>query len=507
MLALRHMKYSRIITLLSAAGILLSVSPAAALSVPLPEIGAAVSPATKKKKQGKKGKTTKGKAKKENKTEALAKKIFNATDEQKQKAKALLEEQGHPDLKTAIEKDNDKAVVAHLICGASAQDALKLSITANKPKYVKICIAAPGIDVNKDEPLRRAASNGHVEIVRLLLQQKGVDINMAEKSYATPLSDAAYFGHTEIVKLLLKQPGIDVNKMAPLASAARRGQLECVKLLLNAPGINVNEVDLNDGATALSCAASREREEIFKLLLKMPGINVNTPDSSGGTPLGDAALYGTPEMVKLLINTQGFDASSWNPVSLAVLKDDIAELKALIQAKKDVNKTDARGMTPLHWAVVTDRIECLRILVKAPGINANIVEDVESYTALHMAAEKNKPECIKLLLTVPGIDPNITSGKQLTPLHRQVTPLYRALDHIECVKLLVADPRVDVNKAPTWGYSPLYNAASEGNIELVKLLLANPNIDVNAGETTPLQRATENGHTEIIKLLEEAGAK
>ncbi len=500
------MKYSRIITLLSAAGILLSVSPAAALSVPLPEIGAAVSPATKKKKQGKKGKTTKGKAKKENKTEALAKKIFNATDEQKQKAKALLEEQGNPDLETAIKSDNDKAVVAHLICGASAQEALNLAITANKPKYVKVCIAAPGIDVNKDEPLRRAASNGHVEIVGLLLQQKGVDINRAEQSNSTPLGDAAYFGHTEIVKLLLKQPGIDVNKMAPLASAARRGQLECVKLLLNAPGINVNEADLDNNATALNYA-SEEHEEIVKLLLKMPGINVNTTDMEGSNPLTSAVFHGTPEIVKLLINAPGFDDSAWNPVSLAVLKDDIAELKALIQAKKDVNKTDARGMTPLHWAVVTDRIECLRILVKAPGINANIVEDVESYTALHMAAEKNKPECIKLLLTVPGIDPNITSGKQLTPLHRQVTPLYRALDHIECVKLLVADPRVDVNKAPTWGYSPLYNAASEGNIELVKLLLANPNIDVNAGETTPLQRATEKGHTEIIKLLEEAGAK
>ena len=455
------MKYHHLLTLLTAAGILLPAQQATAFTSPLPELADGISLAPKKNKKGKKGKTTKGKRKKaEQSNESVARKIFNATDEQKQKAKAFLEQQGNPDLETAIKEDNDKAVVAHLVCGASAQDALKLAILANKPKYVKICIDAPGIDVNKN---------------------------------------------------------------TPLAYAASQGQIECVKLLLNAPGINVNEADLDYGVTALDYAISGGNEEMVKLLLRMPGINVNAIDSYGNTPLGNAARYGTPEMVKLLINAPGFDASAWNPITLAVLQNDIAQLKSLIQAKKDVNKADARGITPLHWAVLADRIECLRILVKVPGLDANTavveegrvfqkptangIEVEEVDTALHTAAADNKPECIKLLLTIPGINPNITAGKI------ECTPLYRSFRNrnLECFKLLASDPRVDVNiPVPSWANPTLHQAVFEGEIEYVKILLSNPKIDMKAypcDNKTPLQTATQEGHTEIIKLLKEAGAK
>ena len=646
------MKLNHLLSVFATAGILLPAQPAAAITTKTPESGSAINQASQKKAKVKKGKAKKSKKKKENKTEALAKKIFNATDEQKQKARATLEALGNPDLKTAIKGDNDKAVVAHLICGADAEYALRDALEANKPKYVKICIAAPGIDVNKmlsflneegtrissltalsfaamkghtqivklllqapsidvkqDEPLCKASSNGHVEIVKLLLKQPGIDVNAGaplacaasasqmeivklllkqpgidvneraplacaarsgqlecvklllqapgidvnkdgplcgasfnghveivrlllqhkcinvnqENGSGTPLSDAAYNGQTEIVKLLLAHPGIDVKRRAPLVNAAYQGHLECVKILLNTPGVDVNAPDEHgnwEKATALHLSISNKHEEIARLLLQQPGINVNTVDMMGNTPISTAANEGNTEMIKLLINAPGFDASAWNPITLAVLQDDIAQLKSLIKAKKDVNKADGPlGTTPLHWAVETGRTECLRILVKVPGIDANKAEvknrviyldKVEGggmmagYTPLHLAAEKDRPECIKLLLTVPGIDPNITMGQHAkAPLH---------LADAECFKLLVSDPRVDVNKATRWGYPPLASAAENGNLERVKLLLSNPKIDVNrtnpnVNDKTALQMATEKGHTEIIKQLEAAGAK
>lgn len=617
------MKLNHLLSVFAAAGILLPAQPAAAITTKTLESGSAINQASQKKAKVKKGKAKKSKKKKENKTEALAKKIFNATDEQKQKARATLEALGNPDLETAIKGDNDKAVVAHLICGADAEYALRDALEANKPKYVKICIAAPGIDINKmltflneegpgisrftalsfaarkghtqivklllqapgidvklDEPLCKASSNGHVEIVKLLLKQPGIDVNAGaplacaarsgqlecvklllqapgidvnkdgplcgasfdghveivrlllqhkcinvnqEYGSGTPLSDAAYNGHTEIVKLLLAYPGIDAKRRAPLVNAAYQGHMECVKILLNTPGVDVNATDEHgnwEKATALHLSISNKHEEIARLLLQQPGINVNTVDMMGNTPISTAANEGNTEMIKLLINAPGFDASAWNPITLAVLQDDIAQLKSLIKAKKDVNKADGPlGTTPLHWAVETGRTECLRILVKVPGIDANKAEVknrviyldkvegggmVAGYTPLHLAAEKDRPECIKLLLTVPGIDPNITMGQHAkAPLH---------LAGAECFKLLVSDPRVDVNKTVRWGYPPLTSAAENGNLELVKLLLSNPKIDVNrtnpnVNDKTALQKATEEGHTEIIKLLEAAGAK
>lgn len=75
-------------------------------------------------------------------------------------------------------------------------------------------------------PLHCAASSGHTETVKLLLNQEGIDINSIDTSCigiindfrywilafnVTPLIYAASSGHTEVVKLLLNQEGIDIN--------------------------------------------------------------------------------------------------------------------------------------------------------------------------------------------------------------------------------------------------------------------------------------------------------
>lgn len=51
-----------------------------------------------------------------------------------------------------------------------------------------------------------AAANGHIEIVRLLIQH-GADKNMTDQLEATPLFKAAANGHIEIVNRCLVQHG------------------------------------------------------------------------------------------------------------------------------------------------------------------------------------------------------------------------------------------------------------------------------------------------------------
>ncbi|MDO4751673.1 MAG: hypothetical protein Q4A24_06155 [Akkermansia sp.] len=75
------MKYHHLLTLLTAASILLPAQQATAITAPLPELADGIFLAPKKNKKNKKGK-----GKQTDKTEALAKKIFSASAEQKKKA-------------------------------------------------------------------------------------------------------------------------------------------------------------------------------------------------------------------------------------------------------------------------------------------------------------------------------------------------------------------------------------------------------------------------------------
>ena len=47
-----------------------------------------------------------------------------------------------------------------------------------------------------------ASNNGHTEVVKLLLQVKGIDVNKQDKDGDTALKCASKEGHTEIAKLL-----------------------------------------------------------------------------------------------------------------------------------------------------------------------------------------------------------------------------------------------------------------------------------------------------------------
>ncbi len=177
------------------------------------------------------------------------------------------------------------------------------------------------------------------------------------------------------------------------------------------------------------------------------------------------------------------------------------KLDLLLKAGADVNfrlQEIDHGATTLYKAVAIGNVECVKLLLNAPGIKVNL-SDMNGKTPLLCAADKGHTECVKLLLGDSRIDVNRadSDGK---------TPLLCAADkgHTECVKLLLGDSRIDVNRADADGKTPLLCAADKGHTECVKLLLAERLIDVYKADNdgkTPLQRAESNGHTEIVKLL------
>ncbi|KAI2633857.1 ankyrin repeat-containing domain protein, partial [Xylaria nigripes] len=116
-----------------------------------------------------------------------------------------------------------------------------------------------------------AASNGHVEVVKLLLEKKAnLNVAPANRSRFAPLHLAVSGGHTEVLQLLLES-GADPNAadkygLSPLILAAIKGKESIVQLLLAQHNVDPQSSDLR-GRTALSWASIKGHEAVIELLL------------------------------------------------------------------------------------------------------------------------------------------------------------------------------------------------------------------------------------------------
>ena len=82
-------------------------------------------------------------------------------------------------------------------------------------------------------PLAAASSRGHIETVALLLQANGVDVNKEVSIKCLPLSILSITAVTNLLRHLRLQ--------SPLALASKYGHAEVVVMLLQAKGIDVNK--------------------------------------------------------------------------------------------------------------------------------------------------------------------------------------------------------------------------------------------------------------------------
>ena len=110
-------------------------------------------------------------------------------------------------------------------------------------------------DQYRNTPLIYAAANGHVEVVRVLLEC-GANVEKANAYQQTAIHGAAWYGYLEVCRLLLEW-GAKLNprdkwKATPLHDAARWGNLSVVKLLVE-KGADI-KVKNGNGMTASDLA-------------------------------------------------------------------------------------------------------------------------------------------------------------------------------------------------------------------------------------------------------------
>ncbi len=124
---------------------------------------------------------------------------------------------------------------------------------------------------NEDEMdrtfLHEAASQGRVQVISFLLEQRGVRVNAVDEDDATPLHRAAKSGSVAAVEALVKAGATvdarDYNGNTPLHLAARKNLAACALALLAAGA--AKDAENNDGnATYEVCGDARVKEAILQ---------------------------------------------------------------------------------------------------------------------------------------------------------------------------------------------------------------------------------------------------
>ncbi len=218
---------------------------------------------------------------------------------------------------------------------------------------------------------------------------------------------------------------------------------------------------------------------------KTPKSSANVADDRGITPLMYAAEIGSPDAMRLLIDSGA-----------------------------DVNAQNAFGSTALMWSV-SDPVKVRLLLDHGADVNAVAKS---GRTALIVAAFTNpSAEVVKLLLA---------KGAKTAVMDRMhVTPLNAATfgNDTATVRLLL-DAGADMETPDTFiGLNPLMNAAGNRNVEAVKMLMAKgaavnavskteglPKIQtgtVEFGGWTPLLMSAAFGPPEAVNVLLNAGAR
>ncbi|KAJ3281874.1 hypothetical protein HK104_011223 [Borealophlyctis nickersoniae] len=109
------------------------------------------------------------------------------------------------------------------------EECWRWAVKSGHVEVVKWCLESGGLDVHirNDWALRRAARDGYLELVKLLLE-KGAD---PHAEYEEALSGAAASAHLEVVRLLLEKESNIMAVHEALMAAAPLGHRHIVRLL------------------------------------------------------------------------------------------------------------------------------------------------------------------------------------------------------------------------------------------------------------------------------------
>ncbi|MCX5743841.1 MAG: ankyrin repeat domain-containing protein [Proteobacteria bacterium] len=378
-------------------------------------------------------------------------------------------------------------------------------------KFLKSGLRADALPYNSngDSLLMAAIRNGNLDVVKLLVEQGGANLDYKNTAGDTALSFAQRFGRADIIAYMAartapvdtvpfsERPQTDKDdRMFAALVDWTDGELPTRLAAMLDGGANPNAQRKNLTPLLTLAAQSARGAATYQTLIEH-GADATVPDAAGSTVLHVLAAQGsaTEEVRAILASKIPVDvrnADDKTPLHLAAGStywDALPLVKFLVEAGADVRAKDRAGHAPLDdargdtklWLLaqtltpMSDDDRALMVAVNdgalervnelcAKGANPCVLDmssvskgpnnRTRGLAAIHLAMNERGPQAVaERLLAVP-VDPNVRDVAGKTPLHHVIArnrgANRRAL--IERLLALGADP----NLADDDGQTPLF---------------------------------------------------
>ncbi len=284
-------------------------------------------------------------------------------------------------------------------------------------------------------PVHFAACNGHLDVVRYLVEIKNVRL-FEEDDGIEAISETAGRGHLDVVKYWLERPNVLsgennhlLNDM--LREAVRQGQLHVVRYLIDERNVSPYE-GFSNGAELLLYAVRGGHLNVVRYLVDEKNISPTANDRNGYSALHYAVMIGFVDIVQYLVGE-----------------------KNVSPAEKDKN-----NYTTLLRAAANGHLDIVRYLVGERNVSPT-EKNNDGDTPLLLAAKWGYLDIVKYLVGERNVSPTEKNNDGNTPLFSSA-----GMGHLDIVKYLVEEKNVSLNEEKIYGYTVLEHSENFPHVKL-----------------------------------------
>ena len=331
-------------------------------------------------------------------------------------------------------------------------------------------------------PLHSAAFEGHLECVKILVENGNLDVDAKDDLGTTPLLNAARQGHISIVQWLLEQ-GADAtfkskSKVSIQQAAAMSGNPEVLRLVLD----DQKSVDagMKLGDDIMGFATHSGKIEMVEFVLGRAGFPKDDDDDVEGKKWKGERL--TEEQ------RAAIEGNLWRSIESASLDSVQLLLSYLTQHNEDGS---------FQYYPIKD--------------NAH---RIATFNATEDAMSKDNPEVFELVWESFLSPPASILDAQPEARALQQEWLHRRLisaagpGALKVATLIIEKYKANPNHISIkYHTTPLFIAAAQGHVELLRYLLENHDPDIHVGNgkysngPTALHNAILNRQDDVVQLL------
>ncbi|SZF03979.1 unnamed protein product [Blumeria hordei] len=252
-------------------------------------------------------------------------------------------------------------------------------------------------------------------------------------------------------------------------AATNEGPQKSLQLLLDTGFVDLKSKDEINERNCLHQATLYGNAFVLKVGLAK-GVAVNSTDVYGRIPLHYASMHGRLEMVEALIHADPstidlIDHDNFTPLIHTIKHNHLDCAEQLLARSARIDPTSNADHVPLNLACEYGSVSIVELLLKH---HAKILPDAEGLYPQHLVARSGQTPQLLLLLKDYGADLD-----QLDKLYLW-TPLFHAASegNVSCIRILL-NFGVQVDILDEKGLSAMYYAAWEGYLECMQLISLN----------------------------------